>query len=517
MNPDPASWLAVLMIRYYGPLIGRARHRRLYHLFFLLAPLQPFIGERGKRSSNNAKKTYIHTVFCSPYFSPITPGQSIVVVNVRVIYNAHPLPVAMEAKSLLSSLLALPLTLPTLYLEKEGSIHSLESRNARQIIARAAAYDVHPPSSLDSLPHVSKPPKHLRDILISFVVLGGLSLPFKLGYYQAIWGSPGSDTLHSLSTIALTLFYMLQCVGTLWDLVFDPSVQCCNRSSFCPDKDRSQQWAFIFGVTPWKRRFRSEGYKMEVSRGSIAICCLIFIGLLAFYSLVVQSAYMLSTFHSTLYKTYWGPALNAQNTAMNFMLELDCLVLWYRYTGKPRAISEPLPLEYHSVVAFGSEVGGIRTLLPDPFPLPPLGNQTASLRLVLSPTQPQVLTQKESPENSVVDGFATLGGIWTFVNGIFAAVFGTSLLLVLFNIKPLSVYGLVHLFSPDERNSEADDPRLSLKQQAHIISLLKEHLLDADGPGGRQGTVDEERTTKGSDAAVSEIVTARLGGVKENC
>lgn len=167
---------------------------------------------------------------------------------------------------------------------------------------------------------------HIVDILYSLIELGCLfvllSLPFRLDYYHIIWSSPGTDTLHSLSTIALTLFYTFQCAGTLWDIVFDKEIELFNSSSFCPDKSHDKRWAFIFGVTPWQNRFKSEGHWMQWSRGFIAICCLIFVGLLAFYSLVVQPAYMLSTFHSTLYKTYWSPALNALNTTMNVMLVL---------------------------------------------------------------------------------------------------------------------------------------------------------------------------------------------------
>lgn len=34
-------------------------------------------------------------------------------------------------------------------------------------------------------------------------------------------------------------------------------------------------------------------------------------------------------------------------------------------------------------------------------------------------------------ENSVVSGIALVGGVWTLVNGTFAAIFGSTLLLVL--------------------------------------------------------------------------------------
>ena len=42
-----------------------------------------------------------------------------------------------------------------------------------------------------------------------------------------------------------------------------------------------------------------------------------------------------------------------------------------------------------------------------------------------------VFTQ-DNRENSVINGFSNIGGLWTFISGIFAAVFGSSLMRVLF-------------------------------------------------------------------------------------
>ncbi|KAF5359483.1 hypothetical protein D9756_003270 [Leucocoprinus leucothites] len=145
-------------------------------------------------------------------------------------------------------------------------------------------------------------------------------------------------------------------------------------------------------------------------------------------------------------------------------------------------------------------VGNIRSLLPDPFAPPPsLGNQIASLHIMLSPTQPNVLIEKESPENSVLDGFALLGGVWTFVNGLFCCVFGTTLMLILFDIKPLSVYGLVHvLFWNQDALSEPPTNNLSGESQAHVVAILREHLLDVpENP--RTGDVKEPESNETSE------------------
>lgn len=44
-------------------------------------------------------------------------------------------------------------------------------------------------------------------------------------------------------------------------------------------------------------------------------------------------------------------------------------------------------------------------------------------------------------------------------------------------IKPLSVYGLIHLLRRD-KPALSDGLSLSIEEQAHIISLLRQHLLD---------------------------------------
>lgn len=62
-------------------------------------------------------------------------------------------------------------------------------------------------------------------------------------------------------------------------------------------------------------------------------------------------------------------------------------------------------------------------------------NNTASLRLFF-PQQDEVSIQQEYLEGSLLDGFALLGGVWTFINGLFATVFGCTLLLVLFGMFP---------------------------------------------------------------------------------
>ena len=68
----------------------------------------------------------------------------------------------------------------------------------------------------------------------------------------------------------------------------------------------------------------------------------------------------------------------------------------------------------------------------------------------------------ETKKNTFLSGFSQIGGLWTFLSGIFAAVFGSSLIHILFGMsilnlrslevlmatlagtQPISVFGLAH-------------------------------------------------------------------------
>ncbi|KAF5349176.1 hypothetical protein D9756_009350 [Leucocoprinus leucothites] len=79
---------------------------------------------------------------------------------------------------------------------------------------------------------------------------------------------------------------------------------------------------------------------------------------------------------------------------------------------------------------------------------------------------------------SVVDGFASIGGIWTFVNGVFACVFGSTLLLIAFERKPLSAHGLIHtLRGGGELHLDPAD-QLPSDVREKVVDLLHKHLLD---------------------------------------
>ncbi|KAF5350026.1 hypothetical protein D9756_009155 [Leucocoprinus leucothites] len=128
----------------------------------------------------------------------------------------------------------------------------------------------------------------------------------------------------------------------------------------------------------------------------------------------------------------------------------------------------------------------VDALLTDPSP-PELQQKqinSASLRLVplrRGGSQAEYRLVQDDKENSMLSGVALLGGLWTFLNGAFAVIFGSTLLLILFGIKPLSIYGLAHMISGN-KNSLAEGSVLSHNEQQRIVALLREHLMDVGTP-----------------------------------
>lgn len=77
-------------------------------------------------------------------------------------------------------------------------------------------------------------------------------------------------------------------------------------------------------------------------------------------------------------------------------------------------------------------IANIQSLAPDPSPIDPKDNNTATLRLAPPFNPYEYAVEQEYVEHSVLSGLALMGGIWTSLNGVFAMVFGSTLLLVLF-------------------------------------------------------------------------------------
>ncbi|KAJ7705657.1 hypothetical protein B0H16DRAFT_701641 [Mycena metata] len=87
---------------------------------------------------------------------------------------------------------------------------------------------------------------------------------------------------------------------------------------------------------------------------------------------------------------------------------------------------------------------------------------------------------------TVLNGIATFGGFWTFLNGAFALFFGANILYFAFGRRPLSALGLVHVFQRRRLKREWDEDFPTIRtegglpgsESAGIIAFIRERLVD---------------------------------------
>ncbi|KAJ3572445.1 hypothetical protein NP233_g3078 [Leucocoprinus birnbaumii] len=141
----------------------------------------------------------------------------------------------------------------------------------------------------------------------------------------------------------------------------------------------------------------------------------------------------------------------------------------------PDAVAVALPIPQSREI----DIWKVGSLSPDPSTRP-IDNDQASLRLMFPPVQANVLREEENPDHTILSGLSFTGGVWTVLDGVFSAIFGTSLLLVLFGMKPLSVYGIVHMFPKKRPALRFKDGDMSDEELKKVVKIVREHLLDAD-------------------------------------
>lgn len=126
----------------------------------------------------------------------------------------------------------------------------------------------------------------------------------------------------------------------------------------------------------------------------------------------------------------------------------------------------------------GFLMGAVPFLSSDPSLQVPRHNNTATLRLYLQDDYSDWHVSVEYREKSVLSGLAAVGGFWTVLNGLFATIFGTTLLFVLFGSKPLSTFGLIHQipnFRPDEPGERY---RNLCQSDKGMLDYIHDHFVD---------------------------------------
>lgn len=131
-------------------------------------------------------------------------------------------------------------------------------------------------------------------------------------------------------------------------------------------------------------------------------------------------------------------------------------------------------------------------------------------------------------DNSFWSGFSSVGGLWTALNGVFSFIFGSSLLLILFGayiyvhpdlpllipkvgIKPLSIFGLAHLYRREDLRQAWQDEYPLLAQERRmpnsergLLAFLRSHLVNLDLLDDGEGQADDnqDNTSDHGDAII---------------
>ena len=67
-------------------------------------------------------------------------------------------------------------------------------------------------------------------------------------------------------------------------------------------------------------------------------------------------------------------------------------------------------------------------------PLIPKGRDVSTFRVIMQPNLSELRMLQDYRSRSVLQGFSQVGGLWTFFTGVFAAIFGSTIIQILFGI-----------------------------------------------------------------------------------
>jgi len=155
------------------------------------------------------------------------------------------------------------------------------------------------------------------------------------------------------------------------------------------------------------------------------------------------------------------------------------------------------------------------SLYPDPAPSAFLRSPNIStLRLEVPPfawafSELKILSDRRT--SSVLEGFASIGGLWTALSGIFAIMFGTSLIHFLYGAKDISILGVAHSFQFEKIRANCLDKYPKLEQDIKntpndgLLALLRDHIINlsfldhhssvprSEPPQSQKPSTDEEK------------------------
>ena len=154
----------------------------------------------------------------------------------------------------------------------------------------------------------------------------------------------------------------------------------------------------------------------------------------------------------------------------------------------------------------------LNQLFPDPSPLIPRSENISTLRIFCPIFDGETVSIQENKVQTVWGGISATGGIWTFLNGFFAMVFGQSLFHIFFGSyekeeqffvshahlpgsKQVSIFGIAHHFQrkPLRDGLLEEYPNLLQRNSDYgLVDLLREYVVDLEIIKGEDRPIDLE-------------------------
>ncbi|KAF9044388.1 hypothetical protein BJ165DRAFT_196670 [Panaeolus papilionaceus] len=114
-----------------------------------------------------------------------------------------------------------------------------------------------------------------------------------------------------------------------------------------------------------------------------------------------------------------------------------------------------------------------------------LSPNISSLRLSTAFDTAEFHVEADQRGQTVFAGFSTVGGLFTFVSGMFAVIFGTTFLRILFDMRELSIFGIAQRWDRKKIVKAYLDAYPSLRAELElensrrgVVAVLQDHLLD---------------------------------------
>ncbi|KII87826.1 hypothetical protein PLICRDRAFT_54872 [Plicaturopsis crispa FD-325 SS-3] len=108
-------------------------------------------------------------------------------------------------------------------------------------------------------------------------------------------------------------------------------------------------------------------------------------------------------------------------------------------------------------------------------------NNTASLTMNAAPDAFEVVHVEDYREKTVLIGLASVGGVFTVADGIFAMIFGSTLITLLFGTKPLSPFGITGMLARSRIHAAVHERYPLLKKEVNeggMASFLKDTAVE---------------------------------------